>query len=174
MVGQYLPTWRPGQDYRQSYSASRGKGGGALLDLSHEIDYLQWLFGVLDPSAGLVGKVSDLEIDSDDLALALGRTRAGTAVSLSLDYLSRIPIRRLVVHTARKTLVGDLVAGTLEVASDAMAPSKRTLDASDRNLTYRRMHEALLDASGRDCCTLQEGLEVLAVVERIRKTEVTS
>ena len=44
-IGQYLPSWRPGSDYRQAVSASRALGGGALLELSHEIDYLRWIFG---------------------------------------------------------------------------------------------------------------------------------
>ena len=30
-VGQYLPDWRPGTDYRTGVSASRDQGGGALL-----------------------------------------------------------------------------------------------------------------------------------------------
>ena len=32
-VGQFLPDWRPQQDYRKSYSVSRTQGGGALRDL---------------------------------------------------------------------------------------------------------------------------------------------
>ena len=35
-VGQYLPSWRPGGDYRENVSAQAALGGGALLELSHE------------------------------------------------------------------------------------------------------------------------------------------
>ena len=35
-------------NYLKSYSASKSKGGGVLLDLSHEIDYINWLFGSFD------------------------------------------------------------------------------------------------------------------------------
>ena len=44
-VGQYLPDWRPGTDYKSGVSAQKDLGGGALLELSHELDYLQWFFG---------------------------------------------------------------------------------------------------------------------------------
>ncbi|MDO9288461.1 MAG: Gfo/Idh/MocA family oxidoreductase, partial [Thermodesulfovibrionales bacterium] len=44
-VGQFLPSWRPDRDYRNSYSASVAEGGGVALDLSHEIDYMRYLFG---------------------------------------------------------------------------------------------------------------------------------
>ena len=43
--GQYLPDWRPWQDYKKSYTASKNLGGGIIHDGSHEIDYLVWLFG---------------------------------------------------------------------------------------------------------------------------------
>ena len=43
-AGQYLPLWRE-RDYTESYSAHKSKGGGVALDLSHEIDYMRYLFG---------------------------------------------------------------------------------------------------------------------------------
>jgi predicted dehydrogenase len=43
--GQYLPDWRPWQNYRDSYSARKDLGGGIILDGSHELDYICWLLG---------------------------------------------------------------------------------------------------------------------------------
>ena len=40
----YLPNWRKNINYKNSYSSHRRLGGGVLLDLSHEIDYLEWIF----------------------------------------------------------------------------------------------------------------------------------
>lgn len=59
-AGQFLPNWRPGTDYRDSYSANRALGGGVLRDLSHEIDYLSWLFGPWARLSAIGGKRSQI------------------------------------------------------------------------------------------------------------------
>jgi predicted dehydrogenase len=45
-VGSFLPDWHPNEDYHASYCARRELGGGAVLTLIHEIDYLYWIFGL--------------------------------------------------------------------------------------------------------------------------------
>src|SRR3990167_1147232 len=65
-VGQYLPSWRKGTDYRNSYSAKKEQGGGVLRDLSHELDYTLWLCGPCLGVTAIGGHFSQLEIDSDD------------------------------------------------------------------------------------------------------------
>ena len=65
-VGQYLPYWRKNRDYKLIYSAIKSKGGGVLRDLSHELDYLSWLFGSWTKLISIGGKLSKLEVDSDD------------------------------------------------------------------------------------------------------------
>ena len=72
-IGQYLPSWRPDSDYRQGVSARRELGGGALLELSHELDYLRWIFGEVDWVKATLSRQSALEIDVEDSAhLTLG------------------------------------------------------------------------------------------------------
>ena len=49
------------RNYKLSYSSSKNKGGGALLDLSHELDYVQWLFGKISKiEYAKVKKISNL------------------------------------------------------------------------------------------------------------------
>jgi predicted dehydrogenase len=72
-IGQYLPSWRPDTDYRQGVSAHRELGGGALLELSHELDYLRWIFGEVDWVKAALSRQSNLEINVEDTAhLILG------------------------------------------------------------------------------------------------------
>lgn len=112
MSSSYLPDWRPGQDYRQTYSAHKDLGGGVSIDLIHEWDYLTWLFGMPTECRQLIGKVSHLEIDSDDLAIYIGRNEK-TAFELHLDYFGRKAQRTLDLFTAKETVHCDLIDGTV-------------------------------------------------------------
>jgi predicted dehydrogenase len=69
-VDQYLPTWRPGMDYRRSVSAQKYLGGGALLELSHEIDYAIRLFGPIQIDYSKLARVTALEIDVEEIGRA--------------------------------------------------------------------------------------------------------
>ena len=64
----YLPNWRPGQDYRQTYSANLEQGGGILLDDIHEPDYLCWMLGEVSRVSGTLPTIGDLDVDVEDVA----------------------------------------------------------------------------------------------------------
>jgi predicted dehydrogenase len=87
-VGQYLPDWHPEKDYRNTYSAVKMLGGGVVLDLIHEIDLANFLFGpVKEHFHAIVGKVSDLEIETEDLVEIHYKSYKNAYVSIHMDYL---------------------------------------------------------------------------------------
>lgn len=108
----YLPDWRPGQDYRNTYSAHRNLGGGVSVDLIHEWDYLTYLFGWPEKVYHMIGKKSALEIDSDDYAIYIADFKNKIA-ELHLDYFGRKTIREIELFTHRETIVGDIVSGQI-------------------------------------------------------------
>lgn len=112
MSSSYLPDWRPGQDYRKTYSAHKDMGGGVSIDLIHEWDYLTWLFGMPSECHQLIATVSSLEIDSDDLAVYIGRNERVT-FELHLDYFGRQRQRTLDLFTHDDTIHCDLIVGTV-------------------------------------------------------------
>ncbi len=103
----YLPDWRPGKDYRETYSAQKVLGGGVSIDLIHEWDYLTYLFGFPQKVQCLIGKKSPLEIDSDDFAIYIAEMD-GMTVELHLDYYGRKTMREIQLFTKDDTIVGNL------------------------------------------------------------------
>lgn len=109
----YLPDWRPGQDYRKTYSAHRELGGGVGIDLIHEWDYLTWMFGFPQECHSIQSKISELEIDSDDIAIYIAK-KSNMTMELHLDYFGRSTVRTLDLFTKEDTIHCDLIAGTVD------------------------------------------------------------
>lgn len=108
----YLPDWRPGQDYRKTYSAHKDMGGGVSIDLIHEWDYLTYLFGWPENVHRLIGRKSSLEIDSDDYAIYIAEF-ADKIGELHLDYFGRKTIREIMLFTREETILGDIVSNKI-------------------------------------------------------------
>ncbi len=104
----YLPEWRPGKDYRDTYSAHKDLGGGVSIDLIHEWDYLKFLFGTPQNVIYKSGKKSNLEMDCEDTALYIAEYE-DKFVELHLDYFGRKTIREVMLFTPDDTVVGNLV-----------------------------------------------------------------
>jgi predicted dehydrogenase len=166
-VGQYLPQWRPESDYRESYSARRQEGGGALRDLSHELDCILWLFGPWHRLTAIGGKFSTLEIDSDDAYSLLMHTERCPAVSVQLNYVDRAPRRQILVHTAEHSVRVDLVGGVFEV--DGVQDETEI----GRDATYRAEHEAMLAGDSAGLCSFAEAMETLMTIEAAERAAAT-
>ena len=91
--GSYLPDWHPKEDYRLGYSARNALGGGVLLTMIHELDYLIWFFGEVKDVFSITGKFSNLKISADDLSAMLIRFKNKVVGEIHLDYFQRSRIR---------------------------------------------------------------------------------
>ena len=157
-VGQYLPDWRPGTDYRTSYSADAGCGGGVLKDLSHELDFLSLLLGPWTRVAAIGGHFSPLEINSDDLFVLLMQSQQCPAIALQVSYLDRMVQRRFSINTEQRTIVADFV--TCSVIDNG-----RRIDlACEKDTSYREMHRAVMMGETENLCSIDQGGDVLKLI----------
>jgi len=170
-VGQHLPDWRPETDYRTSYSANRAEGGGALRDLSHELDYLNWSLGGWTRLTALGGHLSDLKIDSDDVYSVLFETARCPVVSVQMNYLDSTLRREVLALTDRGSIHADLVSGTVTFDGQTKTFSV------ERDETYVAEHRAAMAGETDTLCSLAEGLAVnrmIAAAGRRRQRDVGS
>lgn len=168
-VGQYLPDWRPGTDYRQGVSARSELGGGVLLELSHEFDYLQWIFGMPKRVMAMGGHSGQLEIDVYDIAeVILDYGEKGPWVSIHLDMLQRQPVRRCKVVGSRGKVCWDGIAGAVDLSFEVGNLPQRFEKDALANLNQLYMAEiknflAIIQDGAVPACSGEEAVLALTL-----------
>lgn len=162
--GQYLPDWRPDRDYRNVYSAKKDLGGGVLRDLSHELDYAQWLLGPMTSVAAHGGHFSSLEIETDDAFTLIGESTSCRSVTVSVNYLDYTGRRTIIIHTNQESYYVDLIAGRLLRNSNVLLENIKTVD------TYIEQARRLLNVELADFCSFEEGLHTMKLIEAAEKS----
>jgi len=109
----FLPDWRPGTDYRSTYSANKELGGGVSIDLIHEWDYLTYLFGFPKDVKKILAKKSQLEIDCEDIAVYIAEFE-DKLIELHLDYFGKQTRRMLEIITRDEVIVCDLIKNEIK------------------------------------------------------------
>ena len=163
-VGQYLPSWRPNSDYRNSSSARRISGGGVLRDLSHELDLAQNLFGDWQKLTALGGKFSNLEIDTEDTFSILMQTELCSAVSIQMNYLDRVNQRSITINGNEGSINIDLISGSASFNDREMKFEVKPDD------TYLAQHQAMFAGDSKNICSLSEGSKIVEMIEAIEKS----
>jgi predicted dehydrogenase len=168
----FLPEWRPGTDYKRGYSA-RADEGGVLRDLIHEIDYATWLFGTPEAVFAQLNNSGALGIESDEAADIVWRVAGGATVSIRLDYLTRIPRRKIRAFGELGDIEWDYIAKTvsLNLAGQRQRTWTTTQERDDMMREQANAFTHLAAAHQFPCmATLEEGAIAVAICDTARKS----
>jgi len=141
--GQYLPDWRPDEDYRAGYTAQESLGGGIILDASHELDYVRWLGGEVAGVSCLAGKLSGLDMDAEDTAEIVLRMSSDILAQVHVDCTQRHYTRWCKVAGTEGTLLWDYHGGIRHYDAKARQWHEEPMTV-DPNLMYLREMEHVL------------------------------
>lgn len=176
-AGYWLPDWHPGQDYRRWYMAHRRLGGGALLDGIHEIDYLCWLLG--DPVAvtAETKRVSNLKINTEDVAELILNFKNGAIGNVHVDYLQRAYQRTCRLIGSEGTIEWNFHKPEVRVYNAKRkkwkSPRFSFKDTNQMYVDELKFFFRALRGSVRDPLDGRDGLRALAVAEAARKSSQT-
>lgn len=161
----YLPKWRKKIKYNNSVSAKKKLGGGVLLELSHEIDYLNWIFGEIKIINCLNKKISNLKINTDDIFLFYGKIK-NIHISISLNFFSRLNRREIIVDGEEFSIHGNLIENKLDLLNKK---GKITRIFNKENNLLKLQHEAIINKDYSNLCSIPEAQKVLKFIEKSRQ-----
>jgi len=114
-MGQYLPDWHPWEDYRKVYFSQKETGACREM-FPFELIWLNWLMGsrVVEVS-GTINKISDLDMEADDIILARLRYENGVVGNVLIDVISRKPFRTLRILGSDGVLEWEKLESTIKL-----------------------------------------------------------
>ncbi len=171
--GEYLPDWQPWRDYRTSYSARNELGGGALLTLSHPVDYLRWLLGDVVSVFAEISSRSFLSIDVEDTVVMNLVFASGALGTLTLDYVQSPPSHGFTLVGTRGVIQWDGITGGARLqgrsASESFAPGP----GFERNSMFLAELDHFLGCVlGRNepVCGIEDGEAVLRICHAAKES----
>lgn len=170
-MSAHLADWHPWEPYQEFFMASAAQGGGALLDESHWIDLMIWLFGMPAELSGRVEKISDLNIETDDNVDALAVYPDGLRVSLHLDLYGRPHEKYIRFIGERGTLLWSADPNRLAIGRQSAHVWEAEHFTFERNEMFMAVAREYLDVVTRrvsPSCTLTDGIKVMELIEAIR------
>jgi len=168
--GSYLPDWRPDQDYRKTVSALSELGGGVLLELSHEIDYLYWFFGKPKDVQAQIRNSGTLDINVEDQVDLLMTSEQGYCISVQIDFNRRHVERKCKVLTTEGELIWDAVNKNVTWKGVNKEQFKYEYN-NERNSIYRKQLEVFFDCIENDndpIVTVKDGINVISLIDAVR------
>lgn len=165
--GQYLPDWHPWEDYRRGYSANKKLGGGILLD-SHEFDYLTWFLGKVKKLSCFAGKISDLEIDVEDVAEVILQFESETIGEIHLDYVQRFAQRNFEFFGEEGTISWDVLDKKVVLRTkqndlqEFVLPS--AYDLNDMYVEEVKHFLSCIDKNKNTMTSIKDGVDVLSLI----------
>lgn len=166
-TGEYLPSWHPWEDYQQSYAAQAKLGGGVILTLIHELDYLYWLLGAVESVYAMGGHLTPLEVDVEDTALISLWAREKIPVHVRMDYWRSPPVRKMHIVGEHGEIFWDYYAGQANIVQNGSVIKQSNLPENwERNDLFFATMKNFLDAIEKRTSvrvSLTDGVNVLKI-----------
>lgn len=169
-MAAHLEDWHPWEHYTEFFMSHKSMGGGALLDESHILDLVLWIFGQPAYVSGKVSKISSLIITTDDnvdVLLDYGHMH----ITIHLDLYSRPHKREIVVVGDKGT--AEWHYDTVTVSNHPNMDKKFEVDRNDMFMGVAQEFIGILEGKMSPSCNFIDGCNVLQLISAIRDSSDT-
>ena len=172
-TGQHLSQWR-NKSYLNSVSANKALGGGVLLELSHELDLVQYLLGEMTLKYSNLNSSRQLGLEVEDIAdlMLLPKDQGRNfSVYIHLDFLQVRPQRNMVIIAEKGRLEWDVISNTVKLMEDDSDRILYSDDSYDKNSMYLEMvseFAAGVKLKESRLCTFEQARSVVEIIEQAK------
>jgi len=171
--GYQLKKWRK-KKYTNTVTASKKLGGGAFLEMSHELDYLTWIFGKKYKCKAYAFNTKQLKIDVEDNVKIIFNFSNRLLGSLSLDLLSDQKKRFLIINGTKGVLKIDLIKNRIRFLAKNSKLWKSILFKKNKiEETYSEIVDYFfkknIDRNISNIASVKDGVFVLQILKSLQK-----
>lgn len=171
-VNSYLPLWR--KKMKNSISLSKQKGGGVLLELSHEIDYMLWLFGNPKYLRALIDETKIFNKDVEERANIFFYYNS-FVLQLDMSFNSRFEKRSILIEGTKGSLETNLLKNTIHLNRSGL--SKKIYKSNQKKISMLFEQDNFFIKSvnnKQNKNNLLNSLKVLKLIKLSRKSNLNN
>ncbi len=171
VMSAHLADWHPWERYQDFFMSSKALGGGALLDESHFIDLMLWLFGMPTTVFADVQKLSSLEIETDDNVDAIMFYADGLRIYMHLDLYGRPHEKFISITGEEGTLNWSFEPNRLRLShNQEWTDTEYDYERNDMFINAEKEFLRIIEKRQEPSCTVSYGYDVLRVIEAMRQS----
>jgi predicted dehydrogenase len=164
-VGKSLNLWRKG---KLNFACTKVKtGGGALLELSHELDYLNWIFGNLKVINKFINPKKFFKFNVEQNVFITLKSN-NFPISITMDLVREYPERICKVICKNGTIFMDLIKNKI-IIKNKKNISHLKFSNNDLDLSYKKQINHLLLKKNNSLKSIQEAIDVLKIIDEIKR-----
>ena len=168
--GSWLKDWRKNINYEQSVSTKKELGGGALLELSHEIDMAYYLFGKIKLKGAILVNTGLLKTDAEDMATLICKDNKDASISIRLNYCSQPSKRHLNIRGELGEIEWDLIEQSLTVIKYDSSKEVKSIKIERNKLFEMQLLHFFesIKMPKEPKCSIAEALQVVKCIQQAR------
>ena len=171
--GSWLPDWRPKSNYKKSVSAQNKLGGGVLLELSHEIDLINNLFGPVEIKYASSFNTNTLAIDVEDIALIQAECLKCRFITIKLNFCSKPQERYLKIRFSKANLIWELDNQIIKIKESEGNELILYKSKKDSDYKYKKQLEnffKFIENKEDSPCSVEDAYETLRLISKSKGT----
>ncbi len=172
-VNSYLPNWRKA-NFKNSLSISKKKGGGVLLELSHEIDYMVWLFGKPKYLKAIIDKNNIFKKNIEEKVCIFFYYPQKT-IQMDMSFNSRIEERGMIINALKGSLKVDLIKKRITYYQNNQSKELYKSNQNNFDMLNEQMNFFLnLVKNNRKKNDIKKSIEIIRIISLIKKSNFSN